>query len=212
MAIPSSDSGKGIFYSNLKCFFYYDHWDGVFSLRHPDIKGYRIVEKSNDVSLIVGKSHISGLNAAVYFMLGREFGSFKAKRINKVPFDNRWENIEVFENAIQKPEFEFHSDIPEDVRGYIYCYTNKETNEKYIGKTINPSKRHKCHLSSAGSNGTKFAKALLKHGANGFYYEILQICYRKDMQYWEAYYIDAYKVRELGYNMAKVRYKSKRIK
>lgn len=49
------------------------------------------------------------------------------------------------------------------VKGYIYKFTNKRTNQSYIGKTFNLSLRYKNHIEDRGCT-SKFNKALKKYG------------------------------------------------
>ena len=57
----------------------------------------------------------------------------------------------------------------------VYCYTNKQTDEKYIGVTCKTLKQR------AGKNGrdylrsnTKFAQAITKYGWDSFSHEIIE--------------------------------------
>ena len=79
---------------------------------------------------------------------------------------------------------------------YIYgLYVNDETNIKYIGKTNNPHKRLKTHISeSIRLNNTHkhyWINKELKNG-NVIKYKILQECEDNDWERFEIYWIDYY--------------------
>lgn len=62
--------------------------------------------------------------------------------------------------------------------GIIYCYTNKINNKKYIGQTINPEQRFRCHKSNYKNPKSIEYNSLLhqafrKYGYENFSYEIL---------------------------------------
>ena len=58
------------------------------------------------------------------------------------------------------------------VKGYIYKFTNKITNQSYIGKTFNLSLRYKNHIEGRGYT-SKFNKALKTYGIESFTFEVL---------------------------------------
>jgi len=62
---------------------------------------------------------------------------------------------------------------------YIYCYTNKVTNRKYVGQTNNIERRKREHLSCANnpfssSYNHLFHKKLREYGADNFIFSILE--------------------------------------
>lgn len=62
--------------------------------------------------------------------------------------------------------------------GIIYCYTNKINNKKYIGQTINPEQRFRCHKNNYKNPKSIEYNSLLhqafrKYGYENFSYEIL---------------------------------------
>lgn len=58
------------------------------------------------------------------------------------------------------------------VKGYIYKFTNRRTNQSYIGKTFNLSLRYKNHIEGRGCT-SKFNKALKTYGIESFTFEVL---------------------------------------
>ena len=85
------------------------------------------------------------------------------------------------------------------MRGYIYCYTNKQTNKRYIGQTVrNP----KCRAGASGYRYKKcnaFWNAIQKYGWDSFTLEILETldCDSQEQlleelaereRYWISYY------------------------
>lgn len=86
----------------------------------------------------------------------------------------------------------------------IYCWTNKQNNKKYIGKSVDIQKRKEQHIRSAGKYTTKFSKALYKYGWNNFEFEILEETTIEDLNKKETYYIKKLNTHYLkghGYNM-----------
>lgn len=76
---------------------------------------------------------------------------------------------------------------------YIYCYTNKINNKKYIGQT-KQSKENR-----SGVNGWKYQRcprfwsAIQKYGWDNFSYTVLREGLTlKEANYWERYYISIY--------------------
>jgi group I intron endonuclease len=58
--------------------------------------------------------------------------------------------------------------------GIIYCYHNKTNGKRYIGQTIHPDQRKRCHLSeSKFGSDYYFHRAIRKHGINKFDYTVL---------------------------------------
>lgn len=58
------------------------------------------------------------------------------------------------------------------VKGYIYKFTNKNTNQSYIGKTFNLPLRYKNHIEGKGCTD-KFNEALKSYGLMSFTFEVL---------------------------------------
>ena len=95
---------------------------------------------------------------------------------------------------------------------YIYCYTNKLNNHKYVGQTNNPKRRYSEHKSSAFNINDKdynelFHKKIRQYGLENFNFEILEELNTKDELYVderERYWIkekNSYVKNNHGYNI-----------
>lgn len=94
---------------------------------------------------------------------------------------------------------------------YIYLYTNKINNKKYIGQTNNVERRKREHKSNAFNEKSVNYNAILhkafrKYGYENFDFEILEEIENNDSNYIderEQYWIDFYKtlITEFGYNI-----------
>ena len=92
---------------------------------------------------------------------------------------------------------------------YIYCYTNKYNNKKYIGQTKHPKEIR------SGVNGWKYERcpkfwaAIQKYGWDNFIYSILKEGLTlEEANKWEQYYIEYYHTwvddpQCQGYNLSK---------
>lgn len=89
---------------------------------------------------------------------------------------------------------------------YIYLYTNRITNEHYVGQTSNFMRRRWEHKSCSGGC-RKFHQAIEKYGYDNFDFELLDKGEddEKDWNEVELYYINKYEsnVDGKGYNMLK---------
>jgi group I intron endonuclease len=90
--------------------------------------------------------------------------------------------------------------------GYIYKITNIVTGKCYIGETIqsNHERRWNKHLNSLKyKEGCTLLKASMKkHGVHNFKFEILIICFDKDVVHYEKEYIKKYNSQvPNGYNI-----------
>lgn len=86
----------------------------------------------------------------------------------------------------------------------IYCWTNKQNNKKYIGKSIDILRRKTQHIASAGKYTTEFSKALYQYGLNNFEFEVLEETTIEELNRKETYYIKKYNTHYIngsGYNM-----------
>lgn len=96
---------------------------------------------------------------------------------------------------------------------YIYCYTNKINNKKYIGQTNNIERRKKqhiqdsihCHKGHEVSHNLPFHAAIRKYGIDNFNFEILEIINTEDwdeVNNIESKYINTIKtISPNGYNL-----------
>ncbi len=77
--------------------------------------------------------------------------------------------------------------------GIIYCWTNKITNKRYIGQTINPEQRKRNHIHEALIRGSDyyFHRSLRKHGLDAFVYEVLEENV-EDLNERENFYIEKF--------------------
>lgn len=74
----------------------------------------------------------------------------------------------------------------------IYKWTNKLTNEIYIGQAVDLSKRFRKYFdfSTLPQRKTPINIALYKYGYPDFSLEILEYCDRPYLRIWKQYYID----------------------
>lgn len=86
--------------------------------------------------------------------------------------------------------------------GIVYSYINKINGKRYIGQTINPEQRKRCHISDSKKTDNKFYRAVRKYGWENFSYEILAHCSsREEMNVLEEYYIKEFDSINNGYNI-----------
>lgn len=94
--------------------------------------------------------------------------------------------------------------------GIIYSYINTINGKVYVGQTTRPKVRHKQHVQAALNNLDKtiFHKAIRKYGIQSFVYKIekIVVCnsyklYRKQIDFYEAVFIELYNSKTKGYNM-----------
>ena len=91
--------------------------------------------------------------------------------------------------------------------GYIYKITNTKNNKGYVGVTTkdNPNERWAAHKSSIrrGVGCPLLMKAFNKHGEESFKFEVIIICFDKDVFKFEEEYIKKYNtLSPNGYNVA----------
>ena len=74
--------------------------------------------------------------------------------------------------------------------GYIYLITNKIDGKKYIGQTVEKdiNNRWKCHLKKS-SNCRYLKYAFEKYGKENFKFQIVVICFDKDLDLYEEEYM-----------------------
>ena len=91
---------------------------------------------------------------------------------------------------------------------YIYCYTNKVTNRKYIGQTNNIDRRKREHLSCANNELSKsyndlFHKKLREYGEENFIFSILEeINTQEEADAQEKYWIEQF--RQWEFNLTNI--------
>jgi group I intron endonuclease len=71
---------------------------------------------------------------------------------------------------------------------YIYCYTNKVNQHKYVGQTNNLKRRRNEHYSCAYnpksvSYNCLFHQKIREYGINNFLFEVLEIIYDASQEY-----------------------------
>ena len=86
----------------------------------------------------------------------------------------------------------------------IYKITNIQTNECYIGQSVDIYKRWnehcKCGLGIDTPPGNKLYKAMQKYGLENFTFELLTTCPKEELDSKEKYFIKLYQAKEFGYN------------
>lgn len=89
----------------------------------------------------------------------------------------------------------------------IYKITNQETDECYIGQSVDIAKRWKdhakCGLGIDAPIGNKLYKAMQEIGIWNFSWELLEECPREQLDEKEKFYITLYRTNEYGYNSTK---------
>lgn len=81
---------------------------------------------------------------------------------------------------------------------YIYCYTNKINQHKYVGRTNNLKRRYREHWNNAnnpssGDYNTLFHKKLREYGLDNFDFQVLETIYSDDVnvsRIQEGYWIE----------------------
>lgn len=86
----------------------------------------------------------------------------------------------------------------------IYKITNTETQQCYIGQSVNVSdrwKQHiKCGLGIEASATNKLYQAMQKYGVWNFTFELLEECPRKDLNEKEKFWIQMFQSDKYSYN------------
>lgn len=88
----------------------------------------------------------------------------------------------------------------------IYKFTNKVNGKVYIGQTkylYTRYREHKSELLNNKHHNTYLQRAVNKYGFNNFEHEVLKLCSKDELDFWEEYYIDLYNAldRSKGYNI-----------
>jgi group I intron endonuclease len=119
---------------------------------------------------------------------------------------NRLENndlnyIKIYENA-----FDMRKNILNENKGKsgIYMITNKLTNEKYIGQSIDLSNRFKHYFNLSyikSKDSFRISRALIKYGYLNFSVTILEYCDKSELLVKEQYYFDKFNPE---YNILKI--------
>ncbi len=89
----------------------------------------------------------------------------------------------------------------------IYRISNLENSKVYIGSSINIKHRWSMHISDLKHNkhhSKHLQRAWHKYGSEVFKFDILQLCEKELLLYWEQKYIDKYKSANpsYGYNIS----------
>lgn len=90
-----------------------------------------------------------------------------------------------------------------NIKFYVYCFTNKVNGKVYVGKTKNIEKRYNEHKGADG-RCPAFHNAIAKYGIDGFKFHILnEYNIEKEALDAEIYYISQYRsnIRKYGYNL-----------
>ena len=86
----------------------------------------------------------------------------------------------------------------------IYKITNQETDECYIGQSVDVAKRWKdhakCGLGIDTPQGNKLYQAMQVYGIWNFSFELLEECPKEQLNEKEKFYIELYCAKEYGYN------------
>ena len=86
----------------------------------------------------------------------------------------------------------------------IYKITNTQTDECYIGQSVDVYKRWndhcKCGLGIDTPPGNKLYKAIQDYGLENFTFELLAECTKEELDAKEKYFIELYQAKEFGYN------------
>lgn len=112
----------------------------------------------------------------------------------------------IWSSFIQKKINPFISKIigPKVVTG-IYKITNQNTQECYIGQSLDIAKRWTDHMkcgvgAKEVSNTNKLYAAMRIDGIENFSFELLLECSKEDLDRQEKYFIQLYQSNVLGYN------------
>lgn len=111
----------------------------------------------------------------------------------------------IWQTFFQKPMTSLCNNVlGADVVCGIYKITNQETQEAYIGQSVDVSKRWKdhikCGLGIDTPAGNKLYKAMQEYGVWKFSWELLEECPKDELNAKEKFYISLYKTYEYGYN------------
>lgn len=86
----------------------------------------------------------------------------------------------------------------------IYKITNLQTNECYIGQSLDVYKRWnehcKCGLGIDTPAGNKLYKSIQQYGLENFSFELIEECSKEELNEKEKYFIDFYSAKTFGFN------------
>lgn len=89
----------------------------------------------------------------------------------------------------------------------IYKITNIQTNQVYVGQSVNIAERWKqhikCGLGIDMSSTSKLYKSMLDTGVWNFTFELIEKCDKEQLNEKEKQWIDMYQTDKFGYNMTK---------
>lgn len=94
--------------------------------------------------------------------------------------------------------------------GFIYRMLNTKTGMSYIGQTINFKRRKAQHSRIHNDGSRKIYEAKKEYGYSAFEFSILKKCKNKEMDFFEAFYIEKHDSINNGYNILPGGSKSKR--
>lgn len=87
----------------------------------------------------------------------------------------------------------------------IYCIINTTNNKRYIGYSIDISRRwatHKRDLKNNKHENAHLQNSYNKYGADSFKYYVIEECEQENLKEREKYWINFYNSKEFGYNMS----------
>ena len=83
----------------------------------------------------------------------------------------------------------------------IYCWTNRITNEKYVGQSIDIMKRKAQHIYNSKTENTALYQSMRKYGIENFVFSILEEYLEDELDEKEQFWIKSLDSYAHGYNM-----------
>lgn len=101
-------------------------------------------------------------------------------------------------------KIQFPKILQDKTKTGIYKITNIQTDECYIGQSLDVYKRWsehcKCGLGIDTPPGNKLYKAIQDYGLENFTFELIIECSKEELNSKEKYFIELYQAKEYGYN------------